>query len=130
MVYKFFDKKHSGGVIKSLSNQQLANDLHKPIIKKNKKKRVYSSFKDNIWDADLAYMQLIITFDKGICYLLSGSVLFSKYARAIPLKLKKGIKIVNSFQKILNKSNRKPKKIWVGKSSKFLQQFFSKMVKR
>ena len=38
MVYKFFDKKHSGGVIKSLSNQQLANDLHKPIIKKNKKK--------------------------------------------------------------------------------------------
>ena len=55
MVYKFFNKKSAGSAVatlanKSLSNQlQLANELHKPIITKFKKRRVYSSFKDNIW---------------------------------------------------------------------------------
>ena len=49
MVYKFFDKKSSGSGITNESNYQLANELHKPIIKKFKKRKVYSSFKDNIW---------------------------------------------------------------------------------
>ena len=68
MVYNFFDKKSASladkstkgsGVTtltnKSLSqNQQLAKELHKPIIRKFKKRKVYSTFKDNIWGADLA----------------------------------------------------------------------------
>ena len=51
MVYKFFDKKSKGTGIKNETkgNQQLANELHKPIIRKFKKRKVYSSFKDNIW---------------------------------------------------------------------------------
>ena len=48
MVYKFFDKKSKGSGIKSMPNQQLANGLHKPMIRKFKKGKVYSSFKDNI----------------------------------------------------------------------------------
>ena len=56
MVYKFFDKKSKGAGIKSMSNQQLANELHKPIIKKFRKRKVHSSFKDNIWVVDLADM--------------------------------------------------------------------------
>ena len=48
MVYKFFDKKSSGSGITNGSNYQLANELHKPIIKKFKKRKVYSSFRDNI----------------------------------------------------------------------------------
>ena len=48
MVYSFFDKKSKGSGIKSMSNQQLANELHKPIIRNFKKIKVYSSFKDNI----------------------------------------------------------------------------------
>ena len=48
MVYKFFDKKSSDGAIKSMPNQQPANELHKPIIKNFLKRRVYSSFTDNI----------------------------------------------------------------------------------
>ena len=48
MVYKFFDKKSKGGGITNESNYQLANELHKPIIKKIKKTKIYSSFKDNI----------------------------------------------------------------------------------
>ena len=50
MVYKFFDERSSGGAIKSrtIPNQQLAEELHKSIIRKFEKK-VYSSFTDNIW---------------------------------------------------------------------------------
>ena len=58
MVYKFFDKKSTGsGVNIPLEfNEQLAKELHKPIIRKFKKRKVYSGFKDNIWGADLADM--------------------------------------------------------------------------
>ena len=49
MIYKFFDKKSSGGGIINKSNYQLANELHKRIIKKFKKRKLYSSFRDNIW---------------------------------------------------------------------------------
>ena len=53
-----------------MQNEQLAEELHKPIIKKFKKRRVFSSFKDNIWGADLADMQLISKFKRGIRFLL------------------------------------------------------------
>ena len=66
MVYKFFDKKTAGGGIKSMEqNKKLAEELHKPITRKFKERKVYSSFKDNIWGADLADMQLISKFNKG-----------------------------------------------------------------
>ena len=49
MVYNFFDKKSSGGMIaNNKENIQLADELHKPIIRKLKKRKVYSSFRDNI----------------------------------------------------------------------------------
>ena len=79
MVYKFFDKKSQGSGIKSMSNQQLANELYKPVIKKLKKSKVYSSFKDNIWGVDLADMQLTSKYNKGIRYLLCAIDLFNKY---------------------------------------------------
>ena len=71
MVYKFFDKKSKGSGIKNKikENQQLANELHKPIIRKFKKRKVYSSFKDNIWGVDLPDVQLISRYKKGIRYL-------------------------------------------------------------
>ena len=58
MVYKFFDKKSKGsGIVTNEPNYQLANELRKPIIRKFKKGKVYSSFRDNIWGVDLADMQ-------------------------------------------------------------------------
>ena len=110
MVYKFFDKKSSGSGITNESNYQLANELHKPIIKKFKKRKVYSSFRDNIWGVDLADMQSLSKYNKGIKYLLCAIDLFSKYAWVVPLKDKRGISIVNAFQKITSKG-RKPNKI-------------------
>ena len=88
MVYKFFDKKTKGScvtlanksAIKSISqNQQLAEELHRPIIRKIKKREVYSAFKDNIWIADLADMQLISKFNKGFRFLLRVIDIYSKY---------------------------------------------------
>ena len=69
MVYKTFDKKTSGGVTKSeiLSNQQLAEELHKSIIRKFEKQKVHSSFIDNSWGADLAHMQVISKFNEAVC---------------------------------------------------------------
>ena len=49
-------------------NEQLAKELHKPIIRKYKKGKVHAAFKDNIWGADLADMQLISKFDKGVSF--------------------------------------------------------------
>ena len=69
MVYKFFDKKSKGSGINNLSNQQLLDELHKPIIRKFKKRKVYSSFNNNIWGADLADIQLISKYNKGIKFL-------------------------------------------------------------
>ena len=95
MVYKFFDKKSSDSGIKSMSNQQLANELHKPIIRKFQKRKVYSSFEDNIWGADLADIQLISKYNKGIRFLLCVTDIFSKYEWVAPLKDKKSVTIVN-----------------------------------
>ena len=80
---------------------------------------MYSAFKDNIWGADLEDMQLISKFNKGFRFLLCVVDIISKYAWVVPLKDKKGVSIVNAFQSILKKSNRKPKKIWVDKGSEF-----------
>ena len=110
MVYKFFDKKSSGSGIANEPNYQLANELHKPINKKFKKRKVYSSFRDNIWGVDLADMQSLSKYNKGIKCLLCVIDLFSKYAWIVPLKDKRGITIVSALQKIISKG-RKPSKI-------------------
>ena len=89
MVYKFFDKKYSASGIISEANYQLADELHTPIIRKFKKRKVYSSFTDNIWGVDLADMQLLSRYNKRIRYLLCTIDLFSKYAWVIPMKDKK-----------------------------------------
>ena len=89
------------------------------------KKEVYYSFKDNIWCVDLADMQLISKYNKGIRYHLCAIDLFSKYAFVMPLKDKKGTTIVNALS-ILNNSKRTPNKIWVDQGSEFYNKFFKK----
>ena len=131
MVYKFFDKKSIGTAvdIPLEFNEQLAKELHKRFIRKFKKRKVYSRFRDNIYGADLADMQLISKFNKRFRSLLCVIDIFSKYAWVIPLKDKKGISIVNAFQKILEKSDRKPNKIWVDKRSEFYNNSFKNCLK-
>ena len=108
MVYKFFGSKVAPLDKKSMSgkgnakdtakpsslehkgnNKILAEELHKPVIKKINKRKAYSQFKDNIWGVDLADMQSLSRKNKGIKYLLCAIDLYSKYAFVIPLKDKK-----------------------------------------
>ena len=101
MVYKFFDKKSallpdnsvsgSGVNTEVKHNEQLAEELHKPITKNFLKRTVYSRFRDDILGADLADMQLISKFNKGFRFLLCVIDIFSKYAGVVPLKDKKGL---------------------------------------
>ena len=76
MVYKFFDKKSNGSGFSNEPNYQLRNELYKPIIKKFKKRKVYSSFRDNIWGVDLADMQSLNKYFKGVKYLLCAIDIF------------------------------------------------------
>ena len=71
-------------------------------------------------------MQSISKFNKRFRFLLCAIDIFSKYAWVVPSKDKKGIAIVNSYQQILKKFNRKPKRIWVHKGSKFYNNFLRK----
>ena len=138
MVYKFFDKKSKGSGAKhvntklAIQNQQLAEELHKfhkPIIREFEKRKVHAAFKDNVWGADLAGMELLNKYNKGIRFLLCVIDIFSKYAWVIPLKDKKGVSIVAAFQSILKQSNRKPNKIWVDKGSEFYNASFKKWLR-
>ena len=102
-----------------MSNKKLVEELLKPIIRNIEKRKVHSSFINSMWGADLADMQLISKRNKGVPFLLSVIDIFSKYALVISLKDKKGITIINDFQKFLDESNREPNKIWVDKGSEF-----------
>ena len=116
MLYKFFDKKSTGSGL-ARNSLILADELHKPIIR-----NLYS----DIWGVDLADMQALSRKNKGIKYLLCAIDLFSKNAFVIPIKDKKGISIVNAFDKIIKQSNRKPNKIWVDQGGEFYNNVFEK----
>ena len=122
----FFDKKYSGGTVKSeiylkvnYFYKELAEELHKPIIRKFDKRKVHSSLIDNILGADLVDMlhsygyELISKCSKEFRLFLCVIYIYSNYAWVLPLTDKKGITIANAFQKLSDESNRKLNKIWV-----------------
>ena len=73
-------------------------------------------------------MQLVSQFNKGFRFLLCVIDIFSKYAWVVPLKDKKGVSIVDAFQKILDKSGRKRNKIWVDKGSELYNSSFKNWI--
>ena len=128
MVYKFFDKKACGSRADSEPNYQLANKLHKQIIRKVKRRKVYWSFRDNICGVDLADTKSLSKYNKGIKHLLCVIDSFSKYAWVVSLKEKRKVTIVITFQKITSKGH-KPNKIWVDQGGEFYNQLFKRFLK-
>ena len=130
IVYKIFEKKTSGRGFKSMpQNEKLAEERHKQILESLKKEE-YIHHSETIL-ADLADVQSISKLNKRLRFLLFVIDIFSKNACVIPLKDKKGVTIVNAFQKILSNSMelhsvRKPNKIFVGKASEFYNNSFIK----
>ena len=106
----------------------MANELINQLLEYFKKRKVYLSFRDNIWSVGLAYMLSLSKYNKGIKYLLCAIDLFSKYAWVVPLKDKKGTSIVNTFQKIISEA-RETNKIWVDQGSEFYNNSFKDFLK-
>ena len=123
MIYKFFDQKTGSGVS---INEQLAEELHKPVINKSSRRKIYARFQDNIWAVDLSETGSLSSNNKDGKYLLHVIDIFTKYALVKPLKDKKGKTVFNAFIEIVNKYNRKPDKLWVdqgrGSYNKLMQE--------
>ena len=131
IAHEVFNERTKGS---GINNLQLAEELHRPIIKNFKRRKVYYSFKDNIWGVDLVDMSLISKFNKGIKHLLCVIDLFSRYSWVIPLKNNKGESIIEEFKKIINSGNakhsgRKPNKIWVDHGREFYNNKFKSFLK-
>ena len=102
MVYKFFDKKIGSAVN---VNEELAEELHKPVIKKFKKRRAYARFKYKICAADLTDMGSLYSKNRNVKHLLCV--------------IKTAKSVLNGFIKIGNESNREPNKLWVDQGREF-----------
>ena len=118
MVYKFFGTKTGSGVIGTSKagtsvNEELAHKLHKPVIKKFKRRKVSARFKDNIWAVDLALMGSLSSFNQSVQYLLCLIDIFTKYAWVKTLKDKKAKTVLQCFIEIVSKSKQKPNELWL-----------------
>ena len=92
MVYKFFDKKIGSGAIATSKagvsvNEQLSEELHKPVTEKFKTTKVYTRLKDNIWSADLPETVSLSFKNRNVKKLLCLTDFFTKHAWVKPLKL-------------------------------------------
>ena len=110
-------------------SQQLAEELHKPITRNFRKRRVISYGIDKIWAADLVEIQKYSKWNKGIKYLLMVIDVFSKYGWIVPLKDKKTESVSLSFDRIFKKSKRKPEKLWTDKGSEFISKHLKDFLK-
>ena len=96
-----------------------AEELHKQVTKKFRRRKVYARFKDNIWAADLAEMESMSWKNKNVKYLLCVINVFTKHVWNKPLKDKKGKTVLNAFLEIVNESNRKANKLWIDQGREF-----------
>ena len=111
-------------------SQQLAEELHKPITRNFRKRRVISYGVDKIWTADLVEIQKYSKWNKGIKYLLTVIDVFSKYGWIVTtLKDKKTESVSLAFEHIFKKSKRKPEKLWTDKGSEFISKHFKDFLK-
>ena len=114
----------------NLKNKKLAKKSRTLVIRKFEKWKVHSSFIDSIWGVDVANIQLLGKFKKGIRFLWSFIDIYSKYVWVTPLEDKKGITITNTFEKILDESDSKSNKIWVDKDSEFYNRSMKSQIEK
>ena len=115
--------RHKLAGLRPVELKSLAEELHKPIKRKFKKRRVLVNGIDTTWAADLVDMKAFSKFNRGIKYLLALIYVFSKYGCLVPLKNKTGKYIASALKTIFNE--RKPEKMWVDKG----KEFYNKDVK-
>ena len=111
-------------------SQQLAEELHKPITRNFRKRRVISYGVDKIWAKDLVEIPKYSKWNKGVKYLLTVIDVFSKYGWIVALKDKKTESVCSAFDTIFKRSKRKPEKLWTDKGSEFISKHFKEFLKR
>ncbi len=119
---------HGGGGVPTWKDQ-LADELHKPVRRKFRRRRVEVKRIDQIWSADLVDMQWNSRQNSGYKYLLNIIDLFSKYAWSVPTKDKTGRSITDAFDKVVKSSGRKPEKLWVDQGTEFYNRVFRSWLK-
>ena len=121
------DQHRQGGVPMS---EELAEELHKPVRKHFKKRRVFSKHVDDVWAADLVDMQYYSHSNKGYKHILMIIDVFSKYGWAEPLKNKTGIEIIRAFSKIWGNGQKPPKFLWTDKGREFTNKKFGELLEK
>ena len=107
---------------------QLAEELHRPVVRRFPKRRVVIRGIDEIWAADLVDMKAFAKDNNGFKYLLTVLDTFSKFGWIVSLKDKTGKSTADGFVKILGSSGRKPLKVWVDKGREFYNKDVKKLV--
>ena len=123
MVLTFFDKKTGSG---DCVKEELAKELHKPLIKKFVRRKVYARFKDNMWTEDLVEMGSLSSKNRGFKNLSQAIDVFTKYFWAKPLKGKKTKIVLHGFIEIVNESKRKPNNLWISQGKEFYNSLTQK----
>src|SRR6266853_540552 len=109
----------------SEDRKQLAKELHAPIRKRFKRRKVIVHSIDDIWASDLVVMPP----ERSYRYILTVLDIFSKYAWAIPLQTKTGIEITECFKKIFKESGRQFKKLFVDRGTEYYNKIFLAFLK-
>ena len=125
MIEMFAVARTGGGTKRK---EHLADELHKPVKRKFKRRRVIANGVDDVWSTDLVDMQWSSRENKGFKYLLNVIDVFSKYAWSIPIKDMTGKSITDVFQKIVKTSGRRPKKLWVDQGTELYNRVFRGVV--
>ena len=110
-------------------NEELAEELHKPVRHKFTRRNVLINEIDDVWSCDLVEMQEWSKENKGYRYMLNVIDVFSKYAWSIPLKDKKATTVLGAFEKIVSESKRQPKHIWVDEGKEFYNKYMDESIK-
>jgi len=122
-------KAQYGFGIKKEWNEELADELHAPVRRKFKRRRVISYGVDDVWSCDLVEMQEWSKQNKGYRYMLNVIDVHSKYAWSIPLKDKTGKTVLEAFKQIVESSGRKPDHIWVDEGKEFYNKNIDEWIK-
>ena len=128
LVSTIIGAKHRLGLgINKIWSDTLADELHKPVTRKFKRRRVIVHGIDDVWALDLIDMQSFAKYNKGFRYILSAIDIFSKYGFMVPLKDKKGSTVAKALEEIFRTSGRRPSKLWSDKGKEFFNKDVQKL---
>ena len=129
LVRSLIGTKRRLGLGVSTWSDELAEELHKPVRKKFKRRRVYVKGVDAIWAADLVDMQAFSKSNKGYKYILMIIDVFSKFGWAIPLKNKSAKEVTKAFADLWEKQ-KPPEKLWVDKATEFYNRSMKALLEK